>query len=88
MLRYSQPLFNDTWEEAGLKRKMKIWLKGLLSALISGASVSIGAMAAAPQDFNLQSGCKRLLIVAAFSGLVSAANYLKQSPLPGIQKND
>ncbi len=66
-----------------MKRNLKLWLKGLISAAISGASASIGAMVAAPQDFNLQGGLKRLLVVASVSGLIGAANYLKQSPLPG-----
>lgn len=60
----------------------KVWIKGLISATISGSAASIGTMIAAPQDFNLTNGLKRLLMVALVSGIIGAANYLKQSPIP------
>ena len=39
-------------------------------------------MIADPLNFNLQEGLNRLLTVAATSAIVSAAAYLKQSPIP------
>lgn len=58
-----------------------IWIKGLFSALISGISSAIVLMIVNPSEFNLQD-TKKILIVAVVSGIVSMANYLKQSPLP------
>ena len=59
------------------------WLKGLLSAIIGGASNSVTTMIVAPESFNLQEGIGKLGTVALVSALVSAAMYLKSSPIPG-----
>ncbi len=66
-----------------MKSKLRIWLSGLISAAISGAAGSIGPLVAAPNEFNFGAGLKKLLAVAAISGLIGIANYLKQSPIPG-----
>ncbi|MFM1756912.1 MAG: hypothetical protein RL621_1894 [Bacteroidota bacterium] len=58
-----------------------IWLKGLFSALISGVASAIVLMVVNPSDFNFQDTTK-ILTVAIVSGIISMANYLKQSPLP------
>ncbi len=65
-----------------MNTKKIIWVKGLLSATISGAAASVGTMIAAPTDFNLGAGLRRLITVAVVSGIIGAANYLKQSPIP------
>ncbi len=65
-----------------MKTKLIVWFKGLLSATISGAAASAGTMIAAPADFNLGAGLRRLITVAIVSGIIGAANYLKQSPMP------
>lgn len=61
------------------------WLKGLISAVIGGAANSVTTMIVAPDDFNLQNGIGKLGTVAGVSALVSAAMYLKASPLPGVK---
>lgn len=60
----------------------KTWLQGLISAIISGAATSVTMIIVDPQTFNFDQGLKKVGIVALVSGLVSAANFLKQSPLP------
>lgn len=60
----------------------KLWLKGLISAVIGGAANSICLMIADPLTFNLGEGLGKLETVAIVSAIVSAAMYLKQSPLP------
>lgn len=60
----------------------KAWLHGLVGAFIGGASASIGLILVNPSTFNFQEGWKTLLSAFIASGLVSAAGYLKQSPLP------
>jgi hypothetical protein len=61
----------------------KLWLKGLASAAIGGASNAVTMMVVDPINFNLQDGIGKLGSVAAVSALVSAAMYLKKSPVPG-----
>jgi hypothetical protein len=60
------------------------WLKGLAAAVIGGVSNSIALIIVNPEHFNLQSGIKNLLSVAGTSAILSAAMYLKKSPLPSI----
>lgn len=60
------------------------WLKGLAAAIIGGASNSITLIIVNPQQFNLQAGLKNIVAVASTSAILSAAMYLKKSPLPDI----
>jgi hypothetical protein len=66
----------------------KLWLKGLLAAVVSSASNTIAVMVSDPGHFNPAQvgGLKRLGAVIGVSALVGAALYLKQSPLPNGQK--
>lgn len=61
----------------------KTWAYGLASAMIGAAANTVTVMIVAPETFNLQEGFGKVLSVAAVSAVVAAANYLKQSPLPG-----
>jgi UDP-N-acetylmuramyl pentapeptide phosphotransferase/UDP-N-acetylglucosamine-1-phosphate transferase len=61
------------------------WIKGLISAAIGGAANAITATIVAPEAFNFQAGLNKLLTMIAAGALLSAAMYLKQSPLPGAQ---
>lgn len=60
----------------------KPWLKGLAAAGIGGAANSLVVMIADPASFNPTTHGKKLVFVAVISAVVSAALYLKQSPLP------
>ena len=61
----------------------KSWLKGLLAALIGGASNAVTAMWADPTVFNMTSaGLVALGKLAAAGAILSAFMYLKQSPVP------
>ena len=68
----------------------RIWLRGLISAFISGgAGAFAGGSAAAmidPNKFNLGGGLEDLtkMVVAMFvvTGLVHVFGFLQQSPLP------
>jgi hypothetical protein len=66
----------------------QVWLKGLVSAVVGGAANAVILMVADPLTFNLAEGLPKLEMVAIVSALVSAAMYLKQSPLPngGVAK--
>lgn len=60
----------------------RLWIKGLAAAAIGGAANSVSVIIVDPVTFNLQEGSEKVLTVAAVSAIVSAAMYLKQSPLP------
>jgi len=58
------------------------WIHGLIGAVIGGVATSIGTMIVDPVNFNLQDGLPKLKSVAIASAIISAALYLKKSPLP------
>lgn len=62
-----------------------VWFKGLVAAIVGGIANSIALVIADPLNYNLGDGAKNLLTVAATSAIVSAAFYLKQSPLPNTE---
>lgn len=64
----------------------KTWLKGLLAAVIGGASNAVTAMWADPSTFNMTP--EGLIAVGKLAGagaLLSAFMYLKQSPVPKVE---
>jgi hypothetical protein len=63
-----------------------IWAKWLVAAFVGGAANSVSVMIVDPVAFNLQEGMGKVLTVALVSGLISAAMYLRQSPLPGCEE--
>ena len=60
------------------KKNWRIWMKGLLSAAISGGATGIAAALSAPQGY----GFKSLLIVMFTAGTAGAALYITKSPMP------
>jgi hypothetical protein len=68
--------------------KVFLWGKGLVAAFIGGAANSVSVMIVDPVAFNLNEGVSKVGTVALVSGVVSAALYLKQSPIPEIKKDD
>lgn len=60
----------------------KAWMHGLVAAVISAGANSITLIVIDPLKFNLQEGWKNLLTAVVVSSILSAAFYLKQSPLP------
>jgi hypothetical protein len=70
--------------------KVEIWLKGVVAAAISGGAGGIltgfAAVGIDPQHFNLQSGMRETMRMAAAAALINAiigvAAYLQKSPMP------
>lgn len=62
------------------------WLKGLLAAFIGGSANAVTVMVIDPTAFNLNEQWRKTASAALVSGLVSAALYLKQSPLPNCEE--
>jgi hypothetical protein len=70
--------------------RLRIWLKGILAAAVSGAAGGVltgfAAVGIDPQHFNLQSGIGATLRIGAAAALINAvigvAAYLQKSPLP------
>ena len=61
----------------------KLWLHGLVAATISGAASGLGAAAGALVMGDGLVHCLKIAAVAAlFAGIIGAAAYLKQSPVP------
>lgn len=61
----------------------KVWLKGLIGAIVSTAANSVSVLVADPKHFNPGiAGWANLGLVALVSAVVGAALYLKQSPVP------
>lgn len=62
----------------------KPWLYGLISGTISAVAGAVLLVIVVPEKFSFADLSTLLRVVFAF-GLVGAANYLKQSPLPPKQ---
>jgi hypothetical protein len=58
------------------------WLKGLCSAVISGAANAVTGVVVAPETFNFQEGLHKLGALVGVGAVIGLAGYLKQSPLP------
>ncbi len=58
------------------------WAHGLLGATIGGGANAISLMIVSPETYNLAEGWKKLAEVTIVSMIVSAALYIKTSPLP------
>jgi hypothetical protein len=63
-------------------KSFKMWVKGLLAAAIGGLSTGVTNIIVDPNDFNFDAGLGKLGKVCLVSALLSAALYLKQSPVP------
>lgn len=63
-------------------KSWEMWVKGLIAAIIGGAANAVTTVIVAPETFNFQEGLGKLGAVVASSSIVSAALYLKQSPVP------
>lgn len=61
---------------------MNAWVKGLLAAAIGGAANTITVVIVDPVNFNLVTGAGKVATVAAVGAIMSAAAYLKKSPIP------
>lgn len=62
---------------------VRLWIQGIISALITGFTTAITTIIVVPEAFNATpEGIKKTLIVAGVSAALSVANFLKQSPIP------
>ena len=68
--------------------RARVWLKGLVSAIISGAAGAVAVMIVDPQHFNVHEGWPDLLLLATVAGVLGGANYLRAHPTPwdGIEE--
>lgn len=61
---------------------LRRWVHGLVAAVINGCASGVVLVIADPIDFNIWTGREKLISTSLVLGLLSAANYLKTSPLP------
>lgn len=64
----------------------KTWLYSLVAAFIQAAATSITVVVVDPIAFNFGEQWQKTAAVALVSGLMGAALYLKDSPLPGYKR--
>lgn len=67
---------------------MKIWIEGLLAALVGGGANAVTVIVVDPLNFNLGEGLPKLLQVVAVGAIVAAAAFLKQSPIPAEKEKE
>ena len=61
----------------------RLWVRGLVAALINGAANSVTVVIVDPVDFNLfQGGFMKLASVSVVSAFFGGALYLQKHPLP------
>jgi hypothetical protein len=60
----------------------KRWLNGLVGGFIGSGASAIANMVVDPNDFNFGAGMVKLGKVCLVSGIIGAALYLKQHPVP------
>jgi zinc transporter ZupT len=71
-----------------MSERTKMWLKGLIAAVIGGAANAVSAVIAAPQTFNFShEGLIAIAKLAAAGALIALIGYLKQSPVPNGAPN-
>jgi len=69
---------------------LRVWLKGIVAAAVSGGANGIvtgfAAIGIDPNHFNLSAGMTHTLTIggasAAISAVLGVALYLRQSPIP------
>ena len=60
------------------------WVKGAIATVINGFASGVVLIVAAPETFNLEAGFGKLWKTSAIFAVFGLANYLKKSPLPGV----
>lgn len=60
------------------KKNWRVWLKGLVSAAISGGATGIAAALTAPVGYSVWN----VVVVSFTAGVAGAALYIKKSPMP------
>ena len=65
-----------------LPKNVTDWLRGLISAIVSGATNSAAVIVVDPKDFNLQGGLKNLGMAFAAGAIIGGINYLQRRPIP------
>jgi len=67
----------------------KVWLHGLIAAIIGGGANSVCASLVAPDSFNIENGecLVRILKLFLISGTLNALFFLKENPLPSLKQN-
>jgi hypothetical protein len=65
----------------------RVWIEGLVAALIGGAANAVTVIVVDPLNFNLGDGLGKLLQVVAVGAIWSRRpHFLKQSPIPKAEQ--
>ena len=60
----------------------RLWLRGLIAAVINSAVGAGALLIVDPQDFNIYDGLPKLVSLMVTLGITGALLYLKEHPLP------
>lgn len=65
-------------------RPVRVWLRGLIAAIVNSAASSVTVVIVDPQDFSpfVDGGLAKLGTVTLVSAVFGAALYLKEHPVP------
>ncbi len=66
----------------------RVWIEGLVAALVGGAANAVTVIVVDPLNFNLGEGLPKLLQVVTVGAIVAAAAFLKQSPIPKAEEKE
>ena len=69
----------------------RYWVAGVTASLVNGFASGVVLVIADPMDFNLSTGLQKLLSTSALLGILGAANFLKQHPIPtwdGVERRE
>jgi hypothetical protein len=68
--------------------RTRVWLTGLLNAVITGGLSSVPIVIIDPEDFNpLQGGLGKLAMAASATALLALWMYMKDHPIPDPEKD-
>jgi hypothetical protein len=67
-------------------RNLETWVRGLVSAGISGATAVISVSVVIPDVFTSGGGAKKLGMVCLIAFVVSIAKFISMHPLPDEDK--
>lgn len=70
-------------------KSVRVWLHGLVAAVIGGTSTTLGAHFADPAHVDLSDAGRKMIFRIALSGaLVTVVGYFAKSPLPVLDSEN
>lgn len=71
-----------------MTHRTRVYLHGMLQAIINSVANAVLVIIVDPATFNLQSGLPKVLMFGGVSAIIALFTYLKEHPLPDIDDVD